>query len=59
MRRPLLTREARAELRRAANNARSFAERDNPNRAYARGVLDVLHWLDGGDETPMLKEVTR
>lgn len=56
--RPLMTVEDRKRLRRMADIAEKRSE-NTMNRAYARGVADVLRWLDGGDMSPMLKEVTR
>jgi hypothetical protein len=53
-----MTVEDRKRLRRMADIAEKRSE-NTMNRAYARGVADVLRWLDGGDMTPMLKEVTR
>lgn len=58
LRRPLLTAEDRARLRRMA--AKATANANGPNRAYCKGVSDVLAWIADNEEmTPLLREVTR
>lgn len=57
MKRPILSREQRAELHRIAGKVASHT--DGTARAYATGVLDVLDWLTGSDPSPLLSEVTR
>lgn len=56
--RPLLTAEDRARLRKMAAKALQNGE-SGLNRAYCKGVSDVLQWLDSEDMSPMLREVTR
>lgn len=56
--RPLLGKEDRARLRRLADKAAQNALVGH-NQAYCHAVVDVLHWLDGEDMTPMLEDVTR
>lgn len=56
--RPLLTAEDRARLRRMAEKALSGSE-TGVNRAYCRGLADALLWLDGEPMTEMMKDVTR
>jgi hypothetical protein len=59
LKRPLLATADRNRLRSAAARAEAHTV-DSPNRAYARGVADVLRWLaDNADPSPMLTEVTR
>jgi hypothetical protein len=62
LRRPLLSTADRNRMRSAAAHAETHADpaTGSPNRAYARGVADVLRWLsDNADPSPMLAEVTR
>ena len=54
--RPLLPREDRQRLNELAIRARRHRTGDP---AYARGVEDVLRWLNGDPMSPLLEEVTR
>jgi hypothetical protein len=56
--RPLLPPEERARLRRMAEIATRRGETGH-NRAYCKGVADVLRWIDGEEMSAMLQEVTR
>lgn len=56
--RPLLTTVDRARLRRMADKANHNGAIGH-NRAYCKGVEDVLRWLDSGEITRLMEEVTR
>lgn len=55
--RPLLTTEDRARLRKLATKAESIGEKSGTDRAYCQGVADVLKWLDNAEPSPMLKQL--
>lgn len=57
--RPLLTQEDRARVRKMALKAAKVGETSAVSRAYCRGVADVLGWLDSSEMSPMLLEVLR
>lgn len=57
--RPLLSTEDRARLRKMATKAAKVGETSGVSRAYCKGVADVLNWLDNSEMSPMLLDVLR
>jgi hypothetical protein len=56
--RPMLTLEDRKRLRRMASKAEVNGEH-GVSRAFCKGVADAFRWLDTGEMSDMLREVTR
>lgn len=55
--RPMLTTEDRVRMRKLAIKAQTLGQQSSLNRAYCKGVADVLIWLDSAEVSPMLKEI--